>query len=72
MALDPSLQDVTAALLYLLDLLEDQHPFRLLDLVQPRQQTYQAVIRLLLKETELRPGLAVFEDLHWDDLERSA
>src|SRR5260370_19720660 len=67
LALDPSLQHVTAALLYLLDSLEDQHPFRLLDLVQRRQQTYQAVIRLLLKETELRPGLVVFEDLHWYD-----
>ncbi len=67
LALDPSLQDVTAPLLYLLDSLEDQHPFRLLDLAQRRQQTFQAVIRLLLKETELRPGLVVFEDLHWYD-----
>jgi tetratricopeptide (TPR) repeat protein len=67
LVLDPSLQDVTAPLLSLLDSLEEQHLFRFLDLAQRRQQTYQAVIRLLLKETEMRPGLVVFEDLHWYD-----
>ena len=67
LVLDPSLQDVTAPLLSLLDSLEEQHPFRFLDLAQRRQQTYQAVIRLLLKETEMRPGLVVFEDVHWYD-----
>jgi class 3 adenylate cyclase/tetratricopeptide (TPR) repeat protein len=67
LALDPALQHVTAPLLHLLDSLEDQHPFRFLDLVQRRQHTYQAVIRLLLKEAEMRPGLVVFEDLHWYD-----
>jgi class 3 adenylate cyclase/tetratricopeptide (TPR) repeat protein len=67
LALDPSLQHVTAPLLHLLDSLEEEHPFRFFDLVQRRQQTYEAVIRLLLKETEKRPGLVVFEDLHWYD-----
>jgi class 3 adenylate cyclase/tetratricopeptide (TPR) repeat protein len=67
LALDPSLQNVTAPLLHLLDSLEDQHPFHFLDVIERRQQTYQAVIRLLLKETENRPGLVVFEDLHWYD-----
>jgi class 3 adenylate cyclase/tetratricopeptide (TPR) repeat protein len=67
LALDPSLQHVTAPLLYLLDSLEEQDSFRFLDLAQRRKQTYQAVIHLLLKETETRPGLVVFEDLHWYD-----
>ena len=67
LALDPSLQRVTAPLLHLLDSLEEQDPFRFLDLAERRQQTYQAVIHLLLKETETRPGLLVFEDLHWYD-----
>src|SRR5262249_16646074 len=67
LSLDPSLQDLTAPLLYILDSLEEQHPFRFLDLAQRREQTYQAVIRLLLKETEMRPGLMVFEDVHWYD-----
>jgi class 3 adenylate cyclase/tetratricopeptide (TPR) repeat protein len=66
-ALDPSMQHAIPPLLDLLDSLDDQHPFRSLDLVQHRQQTYQAVIRLLLKETEIRPALVVFEDLHWYD-----
>src|SRR5262249_48414732 len=66
-ALDPSLQQAVPPLLDLLDSLDDQHPFRSLDLVQRRQQTYQAVIRLLLRETEMRPLLVVFEDLHWYD-----
>src|SRR5262249_51646953 len=66
-ALDPSLQQAVPPLLDLLDSLDDQHPFRSLDLVQRRQQTYQAVIRLLLRETEMRPVLVVFEDLHWYD-----
>ena len=67
LALDPSLQHVTAPLLHLLDSLEEQHPFQFLDLGQRRQQTYQAIIRLLLRETEMRPALAVFEDLQWYD-----
>jgi tetratricopeptide (TPR) repeat protein len=67
LALDRSLQHAIPPLLDLLDSLDDQHPFRSLDLVQHRQQTYQAVIRLLLKETDVRPALMVFEDLHWYD-----
>jgi class 3 adenylate cyclase/tetratricopeptide (TPR) repeat protein len=67
LALDQSMQHAIPPLLDLLDSLDDQHPFRSLDLVQHRQQTYQAVIRLLLKETEIQPALVVFEDLHWYD-----
>src|SRR5205823_8657370 len=67
LALDQSLQHAIPPLLDLLDSLDDQHRFRSVDLVQHRQQTYQAVIRLLLRETEMRPVLVVFEDLHWYD-----
>ena len=42
-------------------------PFRSLDLVQRRQYTYQAVVRLLLSESRVQPVVAVFEDLHWND-----
>jgi tetratricopeptide (TPR) repeat protein len=51
----------------LLDSLDDQDPFRSLDLVQHRLQTYHAVIRLLLKEADMRPVLVIFEDLHGYD-----
>ena len=67
LALDASLQDAIPPLLDLLDCLDDDHPFRSLDLVQRRQSTYQAVVRLLLSESRVRPVIAVFEDLHWHD-----
>jgi class 3 adenylate cyclase/tetratricopeptide (TPR) repeat protein len=67
LALDVSLQDAIPPVLDLLDCLDDDHPFRSLDLVQRRQSTYQAVVRLLLSESRVRPVIAVFEDLHWHD-----
>ena len=66
--LDYSFQDAIPPLLDLLDALEDEHPFRSLDLAQRRQHTYQAVIRLLLSESRAQPVIALFEDLHWCDI----
>ena len=65
--LDPSLEDIIPPLLDLLDALETEHPFQLLDPVQHRQYTYQAITRLLLRENLKQPVVAVFEDLHWND-----
>ena len=67
MALDQSLQDAIPPVLDLLDALDENDPFRSLDLVQHRQYTYQAVVRLLLSESRVQPVVAVFEDLHWND-----
>ena len=67
LALDASLQDAIPPVLDLLDSLDDDNPFRSFDLVQRRQSTYQAVVRLLLSESRVRPVIAVFEDLHWND-----
>jgi len=67
LALDPSLQDEIPPVLDLLDVLDHEHPFRSLDPLQHRQQTYQAVTRLLLSENRVQPVVAVFEDLHWND-----
>jgi class 3 adenylate cyclase/tetratricopeptide (TPR) repeat protein len=67
LALDASLHDAIPPLLDLLDSLNDDNPFRFLDVVQRRQFTYQAVVRLLLSESRVRPVIAVFEDLHWND-----
>jgi tetratricopeptide (TPR) repeat protein len=67
LALDASLQDAIPPVLDLLDSLDDDNPFRSLDLVQRRQCTYLAVVRLLLSESRVRPVIAVFEDLHWND-----
>jgi class 3 adenylate cyclase/tetratricopeptide (TPR) repeat protein len=65
--LDSSLEDAIPPLLDLLDALDEEHPFRSLDPLQHRQYTYQAVSRLLLSESRVRPVVAVFEDLHWND-----
>jgi class 3 adenylate cyclase/tetratricopeptide (TPR) repeat protein len=67
LALDANLQDAIPPVLDLLDSLDDGDPFRSLDLVQRRQSTYQAVVRLLLSESQVRPVVAVFEDLHRND-----
>jgi class 3 adenylate cyclase/tetratricopeptide (TPR) repeat protein len=67
LALDASLQDALPPVLDLLDSLDNDHPFRSLDLIQRRQSTYQAVVRLLLRESRVRPAIVVFENLHWND-----
>jgi class 3 adenylate cyclase/tetratricopeptide (TPR) repeat protein len=67
LALDQSLQDAIAPMLDLLDALDENDPFRSLDLVRHRQYTYQAVVRLLLSESRVQPFVVVFEDLHWND-----
>jgi class 3 adenylate cyclase/tetratricopeptide (TPR) repeat protein len=67
LGLDQALQDAVPPLLDLLDSLDEDHPFRSLDLVQRRQSTSQAVVRLLLSESRLQPVVAVFEELHWND-----
>ena len=60
LALDPSLQEVILPVLDLLNALDDDHPFRSLDPIEHRQQTYQAVIGLLLSESKIQPLVAVF------------
>ena len=67
LSLDPSLQEVILPVLDLLNALDDDHPFRSLDPIEHRQQTYQAVIRLLLSESKNQPVVAVFEDMPWYD-----
>lgn len=65
LALDPALEDCLPALLDLLDVLGADHPFRSLDPPQHRQQTYQAVTRLLLCESRMQAVAVIVEDLHW-------
>src|SRR5262249_26792667 len=43
-----------------------------LDPPQRRQQTLEAVKRLLLRESQVQPLLVIFEDLHWIDAETQA
>src|ERR1051326_8179749 len=67
LTLDSSFLDAIPPVLDLLGALEDEHPFRSLDPLQHRQVTYQAITRLLLSKSRIRPLIMVFEDLHWYD-----
>jgi class 3 adenylate cyclase/tetratricopeptide (TPR) repeat protein len=72
LTLDPALQDTVPALLWLLDTLQDDHPFLTLDPPQRRRRTLDALKRLLIRESQVQPLLLVFEDLHWIDAETQA
>jgi class 3 adenylate cyclase/tetratricopeptide (TPR) repeat protein len=72
LTLDPALQDTIPALLSLLDALPEDSPFMQLDPPQRRQRTFDALKRVLLRESQVQPLLLVFEDLHWIDAETEA
>src|SRR5262245_5619354 len=67
LTLAPALAGAIPALLALLDVTEDKSPWENLDPPQRRQQTLDAVKRLLLRESEVQPLMVVFEDLNWID-----
>jgi class 3 adenylate cyclase len=72
LTLDKSLESTLPAFLTLLDLpVEDAH-WQGLDPPQRRQQTFDAVKRLLLKQSQVQSLILVFEDLHWVDSETQA
>jgi predicted ATPase len=72
LTLDETLQETVPALLWLLDVLPDDSPFRTLEPPQRRQRTLEALKRVLLHESQVQPLLLVFEDLHWIDAETQA
>jgi class 3 adenylate cyclase/tetratricopeptide (TPR) repeat protein len=72
LTLDAALQDAIPALLALLDALPEDSPFLTLDPPQRRRRTFDALKRMLLRESQVQPLLLVFEDLHWIDSETQA
>ena len=68
LTLDEILQETIPALLWLLDALPDDSPFRRLDPPQRRQRLLDALKRLL-RDSQVQPLLLVCEDLHWTDTE---
>src|SRR5262245_21478711 len=72
LALERSLEPSLPAFLALLDVPVDDAPWEALDPAQRRQQTLEAVKRLLLREAQVQSMLLVFEDLHWIDSETQA
>jgi class 3 adenylate cyclase/tetratricopeptide (TPR) repeat protein len=67
LTLAPALAASVPALLSLLDVPVEEAAWQALDPLQRRQQTLDAVKRLLLRESEVQPLVVVFEDLHWID-----
>jgi class 3 adenylate cyclase/tetratricopeptide (TPR) repeat protein len=67
-ALEPSLP----ALLWLLEVPVEDEAWGRLDPSQRRQQTLDAVKRLLLRESQVQPLMLLVEDLHWIDAETQA
>ncbi len=70
--LDRALEPTLPALLSLLDVPIEDTAWSKLDPPQRRQQTLDAVKRLLLREAREQPLLVIFEDLHWIDGETQA
>jgi class 3 adenylate cyclase/tetratricopeptide (TPR) repeat protein len=72
LTLDRALEPFLTPLLALLDVPVEDAAWDALDPPQRRQRTLDAVKRLLLRESQLQPVLAIFEDLHWIDSETQA
>ncbi len=70
--LDRALEPLLTPLLALLDVPVNDAAWDALDPPQRRQQTLEAVKRLLLRESQVQPLLVLFEDLHWIDSETQA
>jgi class 3 adenylate cyclase len=72
LTLDETLKPTLPALFTLLDVPVEDTQWQALDPQQRRQQTLNAVKRLLLRESQVQPLCLVFEDLHWIDTETQA
>src|SRR5262249_12357433 len=70
--LDPALAPTLPAVLALLDVPVDDRAWQVLDPPQRRQQTLDALKHLLVRESQVQPGLLVCENLHWIDTETQA
>src|SRR2546425_1100772 len=71
-ALDPTLERQIVPMLAVLQLPVDDRHWSALDPPQRRYRMLDAVKRLLIRQSEVRPLLLVFEDLHWIDSETQA
>jgi class 3 adenylate cyclase/predicted ATPase len=66
-ALDPALDDTLPYLFGLLGIVGDPDPLAEMDPQIKRQRTFDALKRIVLRESLRQPMVVVFEDLHWID-----
>jgi tetratricopeptide (TPR) repeat protein len=71
-SLDHTLAETLPALLALLDVPVEEPGWEILDPLQRRRRTVDAVKRLLRRQSQLQTLLLVFEDLQWIDSETQA
>jgi class 3 adenylate cyclase/tetratricopeptide (TPR) repeat protein len=67
LSLDRQLEHCISPVLWLLDVLVEDEKWARLDAPQRRQRILNAVKLLLLRESQVRPLMVLFEDLHWID-----
>jgi class 3 adenylate cyclase/tetratricopeptide (TPR) repeat protein len=67
--LDGHPKDILVPLLWVLDVETDSNEWQSLDATIRRRKTIQALSSLFRRESERRPLMLVFEDVHWADLE---
>ena len=67
LTLDRALEPYLSALLALVDVPVDDGIWRAMDQSQRRHRTLEGLKRLLLRESQAQPVIAMFEDLHWID-----
>jgi class 3 adenylate cyclase/tetratricopeptide (TPR) repeat protein len=72
LALDGTLRPALAPILALLEAPVEDPEWQRLDAPQRRQRTLEAIKRLLLRDSQVRPLCLIFEDLHWVDSETQA
>ena len=72
LALDEALKPHLVPLLALLEVAVEDERWMALDPAQKRLRTLDACKRLILREAQVQPLAAVFEDLHWIDSETQA
>jgi class 3 adenylate cyclase/predicted ATPase len=72
LTLDRSLEDTLPYLFFLLGLAEATSPLQQMDPQIRRRRTFDAIKRLVLRESFNQPLVLVFEDLHWLDTETQA
>jgi len=65
--LDRTLEDILPYIFTLLEVAESDDPLARMDAEIRRRRTFDAIKRLLLRESLSQPVVVIFEDLHWLD-----